>query len=167
VPISVSRPFSAFHLAEDWSPETAFYRAYITAFEIVQQLALQGHPVPLNLLLLHKAFLTLDGITRQLDPDFNAWLETLAYSSGVFASEAVRANLEHSVPVTRPARFLSFRAAHANARGSFRGHDPKKVCANAKHLLARFGNPCDLLFRSSRNHPEPSQRKEARKKHEC
>jgi hypothetical protein len=60
-----------------------------TAFEIVQQLALQGHPVPLNLLLLRKAFLTLDGITRQLDPDFNAWLETLAYASEVFASEAV------------------------------------------------------------------------------
>jgi hypothetical protein len=32
---------------------------------------------------------TLDGITRQLDPDFNAWRETLAYASGVFASEAV------------------------------------------------------------------------------
>src|SRR6202162_3185978 len=59
------------------------------AFEIVQQLALQGHPVPLNLLLLRKSFLTLDGITRQLDPDFNAWREILAYSSGVFASEAV------------------------------------------------------------------------------
>ena len=60
-----------------------------TAFEIVQQLALQGHPVPLNLLLLRKSFLTLDGITRQLDPDFSAWLGTLAYASGVFASEAV------------------------------------------------------------------------------
>jgi ubiquinone biosynthesis protein len=59
------------------------------AFEIVQQLALQGHPVPLDLLLLRKSFLTLDGITRQLDPDFNAWHETLAYSAGVFASEAV------------------------------------------------------------------------------
>ena len=59
------------------------------AFEIVQQLALEGHPVPLNLLLLRKSFLTLDGITRQLDPDFNAWLETLAYASEVFASEAV------------------------------------------------------------------------------
>jgi hypothetical protein len=45
--------------------------------------------LPLNLLLLRKAFLTLDGITRQLDPDFNAWLETLAYASEVFASEAV------------------------------------------------------------------------------
>jgi ubiquinone biosynthesis protein len=61
------------------------------AFEIVQQLALQGHPVPLNLLLLRKSFLTLDGITRQLDPDFNTWLETLAYAAEVFASEtAVR-----------------------------------------------------------------------------
>jgi ubiquinone biosynthesis protein len=59
------------------------------AFEIVQQLALQGHPVPLSLLLLRKSFLTLDGITRQLDPDFDAWLETLAYTSEVFASEAV------------------------------------------------------------------------------
>jgi ubiquinone biosynthesis protein len=59
------------------------------AFEIVQELALQGHPVPLNLLLLRKSFLTLDGITRQLDPDFNAWLETVAYASEVFASESV------------------------------------------------------------------------------
>src|SRR5271166_594872 len=58
-------------------------------FEIVQQLALQGHPVPLDLLLLRKSFLTLDGITRRLDPDFNAWVETLVYASGVFASEAV------------------------------------------------------------------------------
>jgi hypothetical protein len=58
------------------------------AFEVVQQLALQGHPVPVNLLLLRKSFLTLDGITRQLDPDFNAWLETLVYASEVFASEA-------------------------------------------------------------------------------
>jgi ubiquinone biosynthesis protein len=59
-----------------------------TAFEIVQQLALQGHPVPLNLLLLRKSFLTLDGITRQLDPNFNSWRETLGYAAGVFASEA-------------------------------------------------------------------------------
>jgi ubiquinone biosynthesis protein len=58
------------------------------AFEIVQQLALQGHPVPLSLLLLRKSFLTLDGITRQLDPGFNAWLETLGYACEVFASEA-------------------------------------------------------------------------------
>jgi hypothetical protein len=41
--------------------------------------------------LLHKSFLTLDGITRQV----------------------VRP--EHSMPVARPARFLSFRAAQTNA----------------------------------------------------
>ncbi len=50
-------------------------------FKIVQQLALQGHPVPLHLLPLRKPFLTPDGITLRL--------ETLAYASGVFASEAV------------------------------------------------------------------------------
>jgi len=61
----------------------------LAAFEIVQQLALRGYPVPLNLHLLRKSFLTLDGITRQLDPDSNAWLKTLVYASGVFASEAV------------------------------------------------------------------------------
>ena len=59
-----------------------------------------------------------------------------------------RPNLEHSIPVARPARFLSFRATRANARGSFREHDPK-FCADAQHLLTRFGNPCDVLFRSS------------------
>jgi ubiquinone biosynthesis protein len=58
------------------------------AFEVVEQMALQGYPVPLNLLLLRKSFLTLEGITHQLDPDFNAWLETLAYGAEVFASEA-------------------------------------------------------------------------------
>ena len=44
--------------------------------------------MPLDLLLLRKSFLALDGITRELNPDFNAWLETLAYGAGVFASEA-------------------------------------------------------------------------------
>src|SRR5271165_2404410 len=52
------------------------------AFEIVQQLALQSHPVPLNLLLMRKSFLTLDGIARQLDPDFNAWVEPSRMSPG-------------------------------------------------------------------------------------
>jgi ubiquinone biosynthesis protein len=60
-----------------------------TAFEIVQDLALQGHPVPLNLLLLRKSFLTLDGITRELDPKFDAWLETVVYVSEVLASESM------------------------------------------------------------------------------
>ena len=53
----------------------------------------------------------------------------------------------HSVPVARPARFLSFRAAHANARGSFRERDPS-LLQNAQDCGA-FGNPGDVPFRSS------------------
>jgi hypothetical protein len=110
----------------------------------VQQLALQGHPVLLNLLLLRKAFLTQDGITRQLDPDFDGWLEILAYASEVFASEAVVRTRSTLFPWLGRLDFYRSGAAHANARGSFRGHDPKKVCAYATNLLTRFGNPCDV-----------------------
>jgi hypothetical protein len=39
-------------------------------------------------LLLRKAFLTLEGITLQLDPSFDPWRETLAYGAWVVASEA-------------------------------------------------------------------------------
>ena len=59
------------------------------AFEIVQQLALQGHLVPLNLFLLRKSFLTLDGITRDSTPISMPGWKPLAYASGVYASEAV------------------------------------------------------------------------------
>jgi ubiquinone biosynthesis protein len=114
------------------------------AFEIVQQLALQGHPVPLNLLLLRKSFLTLDGITRQLDPDFNAWLEALAYASGVFASEAVVRTWSIQFPwLDRPDFYrsgLPTRTLAAHLAGTIR----KKFCANAKNLVARFENPCDI-----------------------
>ena len=71
------------------------------AFEIVQQLALQGHPVPINLLLPRKSFLTLDGIKRQLDPDFNPWLETLAYASGVAELGAKAFQLPNSINLLR------------------------------------------------------------------
>jgi len=60
-----------------------------TALEIVQQLAVDGYPVPVDLLLLRKSFLTLEGVLHQLDPDLNPWKETLVYASGVLASEAV------------------------------------------------------------------------------
>jgi hypothetical protein len=118
------------------------------AFEIVQQLDLQSHPVPLNLLLLRKSFLTLDGITRQLDPDFNAWLETLAYASAVFASEAVVRTWSIQFPwLARPDFYRSGLPARTLA-AHFAGTIPK-VCANAQRLLARFGNPCDIPCRSS------------------
>jgi ABC1 atypical kinase-like domain len=108
------------------------------AFETVQQLALQGYPVPLNLLLLRKSFLTLGGITRQLDPDFNAWLETLAYASGVFASEAVVRTWSIQFPwLDRPDFYrsgLPTRTLAAHFAGTIRS-----LCfANAKQILARF-----------------------------
>ena len=103
-----------------------------TAFEIVQELALQGHPVPLNLLLLRKSFLTLDGITRQLDPDFNAWLETVAYTLEVFTSESMVRTWSIPFPwLDRPDFYRSglptrLLAVHLGEK-VFR-----KICANAK-----------------------------------
>jgi ubiquinone biosynthesis protein len=119
------------------------------AFETVQQLALQGYPVPLNLLLLRKSFLTLDGITRQLDPDFNVWLETLAYASGVFASEAVVRTWSILFPwLDRPDFYrsgLPTRTLAAHFAGTIRN-----LCfANAKQILTRFENPCDVPLRSA------------------
>ena len=119
------------------------------AFEIVQQLALQGHLVLLNLLLLRKSFLTLEGITRQLDTDFNAWLETLAYASGVFASEAVVRTWSIQFPwLDRPDFYRSGLPTRTLA-AHFAGTIPKKLVQMQKDLLARFGNPCDVPFRSS------------------
>lgn len=58
------------------------------AFAVIEQLAVEGHRLPLSLLLLRKSFLTVDGIARQLDPSFSAWGEALIYTAWVFASEA-------------------------------------------------------------------------------
>jgi ubiquinone biosynthesis protein len=125
------------------------------AFEIVQQLALQGHPVPLNLLLLRKSFLTLDGITRQLDPDFNAWLETLAYAFEVFASEAVMRTWSIQFPwLDRPDFYRSGLPTRTLA-AHFADTLQKQGCANAKTLLTRFLSPCDPLLRSSGITPSP------------
>ena len=35
-----------------------------------------------------------------------------------------------------------------DTRGSFRGHDPGKICAIAKHLLTHLLNPCEILFKA-------------------
>ena len=56
------------------------------------------------------------------------------------------------------------RAAHPNARGSFRGHDPKRVCAYAQHLLTRLGYPCDVPFRRSGITQSPQNEKKEKKK---
>jgi ubiquinone biosynthesis protein len=107
------------------------------AFEIVQELAFEGHPVPLSLLLLRKSFLTLDGITRELDPDFDVWLEAVGYVSEVFASEsAVRI---WSIPfpwLDRPDFYrsgLSTRTLVAQLTGA----PLKKLCICKKNLLSR------------------------------
>jgi ubiquinone biosynthesis protein len=116
-----------------------------TAFEMVQQLALQGYPVPLNLLLLRKSFLTLDGITRQLDPRFDAWRETLVYASEVLASEA--AVRSWSIPfawLDRPDFYrsgLPTRTLLAHLVGTI-----LRICANAQKSLARMQNPCDVAL---------------------
>ena len=138
------------------------------AFEIVQQLALQGHLVLLNLLLLRKSFLTLEGIARQLDTDFNAWLETLAYAFGVFASEAAVRTWSIQFPWLDRPDFYRSGLPTRTLGAHFAGTIPQKLVQMQKDLLARFGNPCDVPFRSS-GIPEPSQRrqrKEVRKKHE-
>jgi hypothetical protein len=135
-----------------------------TAFEIVQHPALQGHPVPLNLLLLRKSFLTLDGITRQLEPNFNAWLETLAYASGVFASEAVVRTWSIPFPWLNRPDFYRCGLPTRTLAAHFRGHHPKRDCADAKNLLARFRNPCDVLFRSSGITRSPRHEKKEKKK---
>jgi hypothetical protein len=70
-----------------------------------------------------------------------------------------RANLEHSVPAARSARSVSLRAAHADARGSPREHDPNGCFAKAKNIVA-------VLQGKAQDHPEPSHRKEIRKENE-
>ena len=119
--------------------------------------------MPLNLLLLRKSFLTLDGITRQLDPDFNAWLETLAYASGVFASEAVVRTWSILFPwLDRPDFYRSGLPARTLA-----GTIPN-LCECTK-LVDAFWKSVRCFIWKLRNHPEPSQRKqrkEVRKKHE-
>jgi len=107
------------------------------ALEIVQELALQGHPVPLSLLLLRKSFLTLDGITRQLDPGFNAWLETVAYASEVFASESIVRTWSIPFPwLDRPDFYRSGLPTRTLAVHLGETIFPK-ICANAKKFLSR------------------------------
>ncbi|MBV8215030.1 MAG: hypothetical protein JOZ08_17625 [Verrucomicrobia bacterium] len=104
------------------------------AFEIVQELALQGHPVPLNLLLLRKSFLTLDGITRQLHPNFNAWLETVAYVAEVFASESAIRTWSIPFPWLDHPDF--YRSALPNR--TLATHLAQKICEKYVHLQKKW-----------------------------
>jgi hypothetical protein len=125
--------------------------------------------VPLNLLLPRKSFLTLDGIMRQLDPDFNPWLETLAYGSGVFPSEAVVRTWSIPFPwLDRPDFYrsgLPTRTLAAQFARSIR-----KEFVQMHNLVGAFRKSVRCSVQKLRNHPKPSprkQRKEERKKHEC
>jgi len=86
------------------------------AFKLIEQLAVEGHRLPLSLLLLRKAFLTLDGIAQQLDPTFAAWRETLIYTGWVLASEA-------------PARVWSIPFPWWDQRGFYRSGLPTRTLA--------------------------------------
>jgi hypothetical protein len=104
--------------------------------------------VPLNLLLPRKSFLTLDGIMRRVDPDFNAWLETRGSTGPI----SIRSGL--------PTRTLA-----AQFAGSIR----KEFVQMHNHVGA-FRKSVRCSVQKLRNHPKPSprkQRKEERKKHEC
>ena len=74
--------------------------------------------------------------------------KTLAYASRVFASEAVVRTWSIQFPwLDRPDFYRSGLPTRTLA-AHFAGTIPKS-CAYAKTLLARFGNPCDVPFRSS------------------
>jgi ubiquinone biosynthesis protein len=57
------------------------------ALALLEQMAIEGQEVPLDLLLFRKALLTLEGILKQLDPRFDLWQQTLRYAGWVLASE--------------------------------------------------------------------------------
>lgn len=56
-------------------------------FDFIERLAVSGAAIPLDLLLLRKSFLTLEGVAHHLDPGFSAWRQTMEFSACVFASE--------------------------------------------------------------------------------
>jgi len=81
--------------------------------------------------------------------------KTLAYASEVFASEAVVRTWSIQFPWLDRPDFLSFRAAHANARGSFRGYDPKTF-VHMQTTCWRVSEIRAMFVQKLRNHPEPS-----------
>jgi hypothetical protein len=101
------------------------------------------------------------------NPDFNAWLETLAHACGVSASEAVVGTWSILYPYPWLGRPDFYRSGlpQANARGLFRGHDPKQVLCKCKTNVDAFRKSVRYCcLNKLRNQPEPSQRKKRRKK---
>jgi len=137
-----------------------------TAFEIVQELALQGHPVPLSLLLLRKSFLTLDGITRELDPEFNAWLETVAYVSEVLASESIVRAWSIPFPwLDHPDYYRSGLPTRTLAT-HFGRTIVQKFVQMQKKYVELMRNSCEVHSEAQES-PGASQRKEEQKQNDC
>ncbi len=102
------------------------------AFDIVQQMVLAGFPVPENLVLLRKAFFTVEGIALHIEPAFNSWRETRLYALGVLSSEApVRAWSLLFAGLDQPSSYRSGLTTRKFAT-FLAGQWPKVFCANAK-----------------------------------
>jgi hypothetical protein len=114
---------------------------------------------------LRKAFLTLDGTPISMP----GWKPS-QHACGVSASEAVVGTWSILYPYPWLGRPDFYRSGlpQANARGLFRGHDPKQVLCRCKTNVDAFRKSVRYCcLNKLRNQPEPSQRKEERKKHEC
>jgi hypothetical protein len=81
------------------------------------------------------------------NPDFNAWLETLAHACGVSASEAVVGTWSILYPYPWLGRPDFYRSGlpRRTLAAYFAGTIRNKFCANAKQMLTHFGNPCDIV----------------------
>ena len=73
-----------------------------------------------------------------------------------------RANLEYSFPWLDRLDFYRFGLPTRTLAAHFAGTIRKRVCAYATNLLARFGNPCDVLCRSSGITRSPYKEKKQR-----
>jgi hypothetical protein len=81
-------------------------------------------------------------------PDFNAWLETLAYGSEVFASEAVVRTWSIPFPwLDRPDLYRSGLPTRTLA-AHFAGMIGNRFFAIAKNCLTRFENSCDVPLKA-------------------
>lgn len=111
------------------------------ALEIVQQLAVKGHQVPLGLLLLRKSLLTVEAVVHQLDPDLSPWRETLIYSAWVGASEAATRVWAFPFPWLDQPRFLRSGLPTRLLAGQAAKVLRKKLCerTNFVDILSGFG----------------------------
>src|SRR5271165_6002069 len=119
------------------------------AFEIVQQLALQGHPVPLHLLRLRKSF---PDAGRNYAPSSTpismpGWKPSRMPPKCSQAKPSCEPGAFHSRGSISPLSIVPG-CPRERSRLISRARSPKVVQMH-KQLLARFGNPCDVPCRGS------------------